>query len=275
MPPGLGWNRRNTGETELSISRLLIFIAMAALLTSSKPLWAETDPPIVGLPIRIPIAEGVEDPVFSILIGLIENEIYGTLSQSRLQHEINRQERTSNLPYEDILEVTRLPANAERSTVEVEIRFDGDIKLPVPYSILGYNPGSIRASSICRFQEWDLGDFVLAHPVKKTEDESRAEPVELKDAHLYGIVEGSLLLDIDGWLDKLMGGKLDDTNITALLLCRYEGDWHGFAMGYNGDKKGRSGALNFREDKIVFPSSAQIKTVGRKMRSRAERLAKK
>lgn len=230
------------------------------------------EPVVIGLPIRLPVAEAVEDPIFSILIGLIEHDVYGTLSQSRLQNEVDRQGRSSKLPYQNIEQVVRLPITKDRPTGEVEVRFDGDIKLAIPYSILGYNPGSLRASAVCLFQEWDLGNLTLAHPEKKVGDKWIHKPVELTNAHLFGIVEGKLWLDVDGWLDKLLGGKLDDTDITALLLCQYEGDWHGFAMGYNSDHKGRSGALNFREDKVVFPSPSEIKTVGRRMRSRVERL---
>jgi hypothetical protein len=238
---------------------------------STKPV-PPVEPVVIGLPIHLPVADAVQDPIFSILIGLIEHNVYGTLSQSRLQNEVDRQGRPSKLPYQSIQQVVRLPMSEDRPTGEVEVRFDGDIKLAIPYSILGYNPGSLRASAVCLFQEWDLGDLTLAHPVKKEGDKWIHKPVELTNAHLFGIVEGELLLDIDGWLDKLLGGKLDDTEITALLLCQYEGDWHGFAMGYNSSKKGRSGALNFRKDKVVFPSPSEIKTVGRRMRSRVEKL---
>ena len=96
--------------------------------------------------------------------------------------------------------------------------------------------------------------------------------LKLKDVHLYGVVSGEIPLDVDGWLDRLMGSKLDDAEVTALVLCRYEGEFLGLALGYTREHRGRSGALNLREDGIVFPLTSEIKTISRKMRARAERL---
>ncbi len=96
--------------------------------------------------------------------------------------------------------------------------------------------------------------------------------IVLENAHLYGLEDGEITLDIDGWVDRMFGGNLDDTDIVGLLLCRYEGKWIGVAMGYNERERGRSGALDFGADKVVFPSPDEIKTVGRTMRSRVEGL---
>ena len=124
-------------------------------------------------------------------------------------------------------------------------------------------------SEECRFLEWKLGDVEIIHQ-KKEKGEWVDYPIQLHDVYLYGITAGELELDIDAWLDRVMGGSLDDTDLVALMLCRYEETWHGWAMGYNKDKRGRSGALDFRKDSVVFPSPDGFKAVGRKMRSRAE-----
>ncbi len=238
---------------------------------ADAPSFLDLDRPTIGLPIRLPFTEDVQDPLFAMLIGLVENDIYGTLNRSRLQAELDRRDAGTKLPYERLVDVTRLPADRDRPTNTIEVRFDDDVKLPVPYSILGYNPGSLRVSQTCRFLEWKLGKIEVPYMDGKGDDRHQ-KMARLEDVHLYSLVEGELLLDIDGWIDALMGGGLDDTDMVALMLCRYEGDWHGFAMGYNHDRKGRSGAMNFREDKIVFPSPTEVKTLGRKMRARAESL---
>jgi hypothetical protein len=201
----------------------------------------------------------------------VDEDLHGTLDQRRIQDELNRRHVKSKLPYQRVLDVTRLPVSSDRSVNEIHVRFDGPLKLPIPYSILGYNPGSLRATEECRFLEWKLGDIEIAYQ-KKEGDEYVDVPIPLQDVFLYGVIQGKLDLDIDGWVDRLMGGSLDDTGVVALMLCRYEGVWHGWAMGYNNDKKGRSGALDFREDAVVFPSPDGFKAVGRKMRARAEGL---
>ena len=84
--------------------------------------------------------------------------------------------------------------------------------------------------------------------------------------------QGKVLIDIDDWLDALMGDKLDDTYVTGLLLCRYHGEWLGFAMGYNRKGEGRSGALSFMKDKILFPTPSELRVVGPRMRKQMESL---
>ena len=223
------------------------------------------------LPSELPSAVDVKDPIFALLIGLVDGNLHGTLDQRHIQDELNRRHVKSKLPYEHVLDVTRLPSERNPRLNEVRVRFDGALKLPIPYSILGYNPGSLRATEECRFLEWKLGDVQIGYQ-KKEGDEYIDIPIQLRDVYLYGVTEGKLDLDIDGWVDRLMGGSLDDTAIVALMLCRFEGVWHGWAMGYNKDKHGRSGALDFRKDQIVFPSPDGFKAVGRKMRARAEGL---
>lgn len=228
------------------------------------------EPPAI-LPDVLPFAEEVKDPVFALLIGLVDADLYGTLDQQRLQAELDRRQMRSKLPYQRVLEVTRLPAGAGRPTNEVHVRFDGPISLPIPYSILGYNPGSFRTSQECRFREWTLGEVEVLFQ-KEAGDSVIDVPVVLEDVHLFGLTDGEIDLDIDKWVDALLGASIDDTEMVALMLCRYQGVWHGWAMGYNYEKKGRSGALDFRKDSVVFPSPSEFKAVGRKMRTRAEAL---
>ncbi|MCA9726131.1 MAG: hypothetical protein KC729_00505 [Candidatus Eisenbacteria bacterium] len=234
-----------------------------------RPPSSSPERPLIGLPIDLPQTAGVKDPIFSILVGLVEANIYGTLTRDRLKMQLERRHQKSHLPYDSVREVTRLPKGDGRPTEEITVHFDGRLKLPIPYSILGYNPGSFRASERCVFREWDLGTVTLQH-ARKVDDRVETVPVVLENVHLFGLDEGEVSLDIDGWLDRMMGGNLDDTDIVGLMLCRYQGKWMGVAMGYNKDHRGRSGALDFGEDKVVFPSPDEIKTVGRTMRSRVE-----
>jgi hypothetical protein len=226
---------------------------------------------MIGLPIMLPYVDDVKDPIFSILIGLVENDLYGTLTRERLGMQLDRMRKTSKLPYQSVREVTRLPAGDDRAANEISVTFEEELSLPIPYSILGYNPGSFRASEHCLFREWRLGTVTLQHSTRRGE-EIEMVPVVLENVYLFGLESGRVTLDIDGWLDRMMGGSLDDTEIVGLMLCRHEGKWIGVAMGYNEDRRGRSGALDFREDKVVFPSPDEMKTVGRTMRGRVESL---
>jgi hypothetical protein len=243
--------------------------------TSEAPIDTVSDlpdEPIVGLPPVLPVDPEVKDPVFAVLVGLIQTNTYGTLTHARLQAHLDRTGKKSRLPYGAVREVLRLPGE-KPGTAHLSIEFDHDLDLPVPYSILGYHPGTFRTSKDLEFSEWILGEVRLRHDAPDGEKpESRT--LVLEDVHLYGLVKGEVYVDIDGWLDNLLGSKLDDTNMVGFMLCRFEGELLGVAMGYNNAKEGRSGALSFREDKIIFPSPPEMKTIGRKMRARIEGLIK-
>ena len=226
----------------------------------------------IGLPRTLDPAPMVKDPVFGLLIGLVSSGEYGDLSGDRLGAELRRLHANSVLPYQALDTLTRLPVKAGR-TATVKVTFHGDLNLPIPYSILGYHPGSFNTSQTCIFREWIFDRLLLPQDV---EGSAAANPptLELDDVHLFGVAQGKVLIDIDGWLDSLMGDKLDDTWVTGLLLCRYRGEWFGFAMGYNRKGEGRSGALSFTKDRILFPTPAELRIVGPRMRAQMESLMK-
>jgi hypothetical protein len=224
----------------------------------------------IGLPPEIRAEPGILDPVFALLVGLISANNYGTLTEERLIQELTRFPNRSRLPYRSVRSLTRLPVIPGR-TASVRIDFNGPLDLPVPYSILGYHPGSFTATEECVFREWILGTVSLAH-AEEVGGRVVESTIELEDVHLFGLARGKVVIDIDAWLDVLLGSMLDDTDVTCLLLCRYHGAWLAFAMGYNSDHEGRSGAFVFAKDEILFPSPPEMRTVGRQMRKRTEYL---
>jgi hypothetical protein len=166
------------------VAILAIAPTMAGIARANHPY--DLDRPMIGLPVSLPCADGVKDPIFSILVGLVEADIYGTLTQDRLGMQLDRMGKTSHLPYRSVREVTRLPRGDGRPTAEVSVTFDGPLSLPIPYSILGYNPGSFRAAERCVFREWDLGTVTLQHS-RKRGDEIEMVQIVLENAHLYGL----------------------------------------------------------------------------------------
>jgi hypothetical protein len=112
----------------------------------------------------------------------------------------------------------------------------------------------VSTSSTVRFYEWEVPNKTLRW--------SRTEPVDLTDIHVFGICEGWAVVDIDAWLDTLLGGLLDDTRIVVLALFKYNGDWHGIAAGYGRSGEGRSGIFNFSQNRILFPTPKHLRILG-------------
>ncbi len=224
------------------------------------------------IPDPLPMQEGIKDPVFSILVGLVGSGTYGTITEEQLGRTVTGSGAKSRLPYKTVEEVTRTAVDSGRTAL-ITVKFRGKLDLPIPYSILGYHPGSFTATQTCVFREWLLGPVKIDY-VEDDHGKTRNRSVELEEVHLFGIKDGDVNIDIDAFIDKLMGGNLDDTDVTALMLCRYKGEWLGFAMGYNADKSGRSGVFSFAKDEIMFPTPDELRTVARTMRGRSEVLAR-
>jgi len=238
-------------------------LAVAGLLGRGAALVAE-GVAAPELPAVLTIERSAKDPVFGVLIGLLESGTYGTLTLDRLERELGKDVSRSRLPYKKLRELRREPA---AGGARVTLRFDAALAMPIPYSILGYHPGKIGASVSCAFREWNLGSVGVAHAGK-----AGAETLLLEDVHAFALERGRLLVDIDWWLDALMGAALDDTEVEAVVVLRRKGRWTGLALGHSRKGENRSGAFDFSDDRIVFPVSPEIKTISRQLRHQVERL---
>lgn len=211
-------------------------------------------------------AAGVKDPVFAYLVGLVDADLYGSIDAPALESFLRMHSGKSQLPYKHLDTLHRSSLIPHRTAV-VSASFHSPLALPVPYRILGYTPGRLRTSRDVEFREWILGELLIAHT-----EGGKSEEVRLSNVHLFALRQGSLWVDIDAWLDRLVGGKLDDTRITGLVLFDWEGERWGLAVGYNRAWKGRSGLLSMRDDAIRFPSPPPIKTAAWKLRQILEGL---
>lgn len=205
-----------------------------------------------GREVWLPESE-VKDRFFSYLIGLVQVDTCGVLDAGDLESILKDFKGQTSIPFELIKVIKRECADGV-GPKEVSITFNGELKTPVPYSILGYHPGSVSTSSTVRFYEWEIP--------YKTLRWSRRQPVDLTKIYVFGIYEGWAVVDVDAWLDALLGGLLDDTRIVALALFKYDGDWHGLAAGYGPSGEGRSGIFNFNQNRILFPTPGHLRMLG-------------
>jgi hypothetical protein len=196
----------------------------------------------------LPIAESVKDPLFSVLLGLVGAERYGVLHGEKLDRVVRARGGSERFLYGKIAWLSRR-ATADRAA-EVHVQFVSAIQLRFPYSLLGYHPGKVRASSACRLREWDLGELPLG-----------TKQLRFRDVRIFAVEEGEVLADVDGWLDALAGDALDDTRLSGLGLLQYGAQRYGVAFGYNDRNQPRAGVLDFRSDKILMPPPAELRGV--------------
>jgi hypothetical protein len=239
-------------------------VALAALLASAAlaPVAADAVPPPPALPEMaepLPIADSVKDPLFSILLGLVGGERYGVLQGEKLDREVRARGGSQRFLYGKIAWLSRRATSDHAA--EVQVQFVSPIQLRFPYSILGYHPGKVRASSACRLREWDLGQQPLG-----------TKQLVFRDVRLFSVEEGDVLADVDGWLDVLAGDALDDTRLSGLGLLQYGAQRYGVAFGYNDAGQPRAGVLDFGRDKIVMPPPPELRGVASDLVRRSKAL---
>lgn len=248
----------SAGCAQAKTTRALAATLLAASLGAAPPSAEEVGDPL-------PYEAALGDPVFGVLVGLIQSDARGTLSGDHLRQDMARLGKKSRLPAKR-LGFLRREAGTDGSTAIV-LRLDGDMDLPIPYSILWYHPGSMIASRETVFEERRFGNMAVNHKDRATAPE---RSLQAEDVRLFRLREGRLAIDIDAWLDKLMGSALDDTEVSTLAIARYQGRWLGLAIGKNRKGEPRSGVFDMVADKVLFPVPSDVRTIARAIRGIAD-----
>jgi hypothetical protein len=223
---------------------LVLLLLLALPLTASE-----------AVPDSIP---EIRDPLFEILVNFADGDSVGVWTGDELRQRVETTGRKSNMPMHFLKYIERVklhPDNAPtregyRAWRQWQIVITGKLTMPLPYSILGYNPGSMHISKELILTEWHLGGPTLYLPV---EDGTRK--VRCSDLKVFRIDEGFVGLDVDGWLDRLLGKLLDDTWNTGFLIGNAEGDRIILAQGYSKKMRPIFGEFDPKTDKVKVHGS--------------------
>ena len=220
--------------------------------------------PIADEPV---LAEGVTDPVFAFMLGLLDQRLYGTITADHLALAVESAGRSSTIPYDFVREMRHAPRESGMGGW-VRVDFNDPLKVPIPYSMFGYHPGSLTSTASITLEEWHVSHTLVPNPYR---DDELPSTLEIDDVTLWALVDGEVVMDVDGWIDKLLGGKLDDARLVGLALFRYEGRRYAMTMGFSASGRGTSGALDLETDEIRMPAPTDLKAIGRDLRGRVIR----
>lgn len=215
------------------------------------PIWEQVDAQRQAVADSI-FAEGpeVREPFFAFLTNLAIGDSVGQWSGSEIETYAAGQGLVSKFPVEMVdkvvrrrplpVEQTSWPMTAVRAVWEIHLFEDLDRSLP--YSVLGYHPGSLRVSRLLVLTEARGGRMVL----------HQGENIfAVEDVVILRLDQGHVLLDVDGLVDRLLGKALDDSATLGFVLAREEGQLIGLAVSLG--RKGRKiyGEFDFRRDKVL------------------------
>jgi len=205
-----------------------------------------------GREVSLPASE-VKDTFFAYILGIIRIGADMDIDNEEMRAILVEFKSTLNVPFDLISRVSQHedPESAERT---IALEFQRDVVIPIPFSILFYHPGRITSTRLLSF---DVHRSSWADPA------SSAEPGEVFDLVL---AQGSILVEIDGWLKALLSGHLEDTWIRHIVFFRWSGDWIGMLAG-TGRSTGRviRAYFDYTKNAILFPAPDSLKDAGREL----------
>ena len=257
LPRVRGWNRGHRdmeapGEGKARVIRhgrpAGAFLAAGALLVMAAmtlpvgPVPAQSRP---GREISLLPAE-VKDSFFAYVIGIIRAGIDVELDSTGMREVLTEFKTALDLPFDLITRVWQ-GQEPEPGQLALGLEFNGGAAIPIPFSLLGYHPGSIRASSSIGFRE-----------LRFTYPDARGTGAEAPVYRLQ-LDQGSLIVDIDWWIDELLGDYLDDLPVSNIVFFTWRGEWTGHAAGPRlpGTTAARLLQLPAKQDHLSHPGGSR------------------
>jgi hypothetical protein len=230
----------------LAAAAAVLALAFAAPVPAAPSRPDLPAPP--GRELILPPSE-IRDTFFAWLVGVVDAGRDVSVDNAWLRGVLTEFRSTIALPFDRISEVRHIaPAVDERGSLEIV--FDGEIDIPVPFSLLWYRPGSLRASRVVRFEERRFSSVPLA-------DGSTASPV-----YSFRIAEGAMLIDVDEWIDVLLGRIVDDLAIRIVAVARWRGTWRCLIAGTGREGRRIVAAFDLARNAISFPVPSELSRLG-------------
>ena len=221
------------------------FLCLAGARICAQGLESAGPP---GREVSLPASE-VKDTFFAYILGIIRIGAEIDIDNEGMRAILVELKSALNLPFDLISRVSQ-HKDAESTDCIIALEFQHDVVIPIPFSILWYHPGRITSTRLLSF---DVGRSPWVDPG------SPAEPGEAFDLRLE---QGSILVEIDGWVKALFG--LEDTLIRHIVFFRWHDDWIGMLQG-SGRETGevKRAYFDFTKNTILFPPPDLLKSAGR------------
>ncbi len=225
-------------------------IACLCIAAAGAPAFPQMSAQRPGREISLPPRE-VKDSFFAYVLGIIKADIDVELDAAAMREVLTEFRTSLDLPFDLIARVSQRRASEPDARI-VEIGFAGPVTIPIPFSILGYHPGSVRASETVRF-----------HETRSTYPDGRQGATADAPVFRLAVESGALLIDMDQWLDDLFGDYVDDLPVQNMVLFTWKGEWMGLLQGLGYKGQSLRAFFNFRRNRIVFPIPAELDAAGR------------
>lgn len=247
----------------------LVMLVAVVVCHSDASAWSEFGEPEAE-PTAATDGPEIREPFFAFLLGMVEADSTGHWTGAELREQANQAGRESRFPLDKVVSLSRSrpdSAGAVRyagATVQAvwHILLTEDQNRSMPYSILGYHPGSLLIAGDMVLSELAAADLNL-----RWGQGAEARSGTVTEARVFVLEKGHVVLDADGWLDALLGSSLDDSWTLGFVTGREEGRLLG--LGVSVGRKGRPiyGEFDFATDEVLTHGRPLVNALSRASRS--------
>ena len=208
-----------------------------------------------GREIALP-PEEVKDSFFAYVIGVIGSRMEVELSGADLREILTEFTTGLDLPFDLVAGVSR-SRRPEAAYPDLGIAFSSSVKIPIPFAFLGYHPGSIIASEEILFTE--------TRPVRFDSPDPQA-PVTADILYVMRLARGSVLVDVDDWLEWLLPSLIQDTIVEIICVFHDETAWYCMLAG-TGRNTGDPIVqfFDFTRNRFLVPVPADYRAFGERI----------
>ena len=198
------------------------------------------------------------EPLFAFLLSLVNGDSLGAWSGDDVAAYAAARGQVSKFPIEVVESIRRRRPQQDESArwPDTELRAMWEIRLvesldrPMPYSILGYHPGSLRVS-----RELLLSELALGNKTFFVDGEGGPQGRRLGAVRALRLDRGSVILDADSLPDFVLGGNLDDAWTVGFAVAREGATQVGLAVSVKRDGGPIFGQFDFEQDRIMKSGS--------------------
>ena len=243
------------------------FVAIV-LLASVLPCGAWSE---FGTEEKVVEASGPEirEPFFEFMLGMVAEDSLGVWSGEELRAHAEALGRPSLFPLDEVVSLSRTRPD-ERTAPKYEgarvravwtLVMNGAQDHPMPYSILGYHPGSLRVGGVLVLSELGPADIQVTY-----QDDDRQVTRRMTEVRIFPLEKGHVVLDADGILDALLGSGLDDAWTLGFVIGREDGKLVGLGVSLGRDGRRIFGEFDFSKDKVLANGRLPMSALSRASR---------
>ena len=211
----------------------------------------------------------IREPFFAFLIGMAERDSLGFWTGDDLRNHAAAAGRPSRFPLDEVVSLARARPD-EQTALKYEgtrvhavwtLVMNGSQDHPMPYSILGYHPGSLRVGGVLVMSELGPADMQITY-----QDDDRQVTSLMTEVRIFPLEKGHVVLDADGLLDALLGSGLDDAWTLGFVVGRENGKLVGLGVSLGRDGRRIFGEFDFSQDKVLVNGRRPMSALSRASR---------